>query len=77
MKNIENNSYFEVTSKHSKMKYFFKRISAVISNVMNPRSLLSLGPVKSSTFFLEAKNSQVSPSFKLNGIQNSQNSLCK
>lgn len=25
--------------------------SAVISNVMNPRSLLSLGPVKSSTFF--------------------------
>ena len=25
MKNIENNSYFEVTSKHSKMKYFFKK----------------------------------------------------
>ena len=25
---------------------------------MNPKSLLSLGPVKSSTFFLEAKNSK-------------------
>lgn len=37
------------------------RISAVMSNVTNPRSLLSLGPVKSSTFFLRQNKTQDYP----------------
>lgn len=32
-----------------------------MSNVTNPRSLLSLGPVKSSTFFLQQKKTEDYP----------------
>lgn len=41
--------------------FFPLRISAVMSNVTNPRSLLSLGPVKSSTFFLRQNKTQDYP----------------
>lgn len=41
---------------------------------MNPRSLLSLGPVKSSTFFLKIKT-KVLPFFKHNSTYNAHSSL--
>lgn len=40
-----------------KVSFDIKRISAERSKVTKPKSLLSLGPVKSSTFFLERTGS--------------------